>query len=144
MSYPSREETKIGAAWFFWAVGLFLLAAVVLIPAGWVLGWFATPFRITSPQNVERQFDHLYTNYRALQATAGNVCSAEVLVASAPDPVTRNQRESQAEAQRQNYRRMAADYTQAYDNVFKAGAVGPPDLPRQAPSLDVAKRAVGC
>lgn len=84
-----------------------------------------------------------YPNFEALKAAAGDVCSALAAIDAETDPDARVQRVSEELAYERNYRRIAADYDAAYDNVFQAKQVGPADLPR-APGLGAELTAVGC
>ena len=71
-----------------------------------------------------------------MDAQARNVCTAQVAASNESDPFIRSQRQSQVLAYQQSYNRLAAEYNAQADNVFEGSVVNPPDVPRNAPTLD--------
>ncbi|WP_236791051.1 hypothetical protein [Amycolatopsis sp. GM8] len=143
-SRENRPWWGLSARWAATIAGCVVAVAVLVTVLGLALGWFKAATDVVSPENVKAQYHDAYTNYEALRATAGNVCSAEAAVAAEPDPSARSQRVSQVQAYQQNYRRIAANYDAAYDDAFRAKHVGPGDLPAKAPDLESALRDAGC
>ncbi len=134
----------VGLKWVLASIGTILVLGLVFGVLGFALGWYRADSDVVSPQNVKAQYQDAYTNFEALKATAGDVCSALTAIDAETDPDARSQRVSEELAYEQNYRRIAADYDAAYDNVFQAKHVGPADLPRTAPGLDAELTTVGC
>jgi hypothetical protein len=134
----------VGMKWVLASIGTILVLGLVFGVLGFVLGWYRADTDVVSPQNVKAQYQDAYTNFEALKATAGDVCSALAAIDAETDPDARSQRVSEELAYEQNYRRIAADYDAAYDNVFQAEHVGPADLPHTAPGLDAELTTVGC
>lgn len=135
-----RPVWGLAVRWATVLVGLVVALTVIAL----ALRWFGAADGAVSPENVAAQYRQAYTDFEALKATAGNVCAARAVLAAESDPELRAQRSTQVAAYEQNYRRIAAGYDAAYDDVFRARHVGPPDLPAEAPGLDAALAAAGC
>jgi hypothetical protein len=133
-----------GMKWAIASVGTILVLGLVFGVLGFALGWYHTETDVVSPENVKAQYQDAYSNFEALKATAGDVCSALAAVGAETDPDAKSQRVSEELAYEQNYRRIAAAYDAAYDNAFAAKHVGPTDLPHTAPELDAELTTVGC
>lgn len=118
-------------------IGIIVLAGVALLLAAWGLGWIGVASETASAGNVREQYASLYEKHESLKAIAANVCSSQALVAASATDNERIQRQTQAIAQEQNYRRVAAQYDAALLDAFKGKYVGPADLPSSAPELPV-------
>lgn len=125
-------------------VAAIVAIGVVVLLLGLGLGWFDAATKVIGPTNVKAQFQHAYTDYESLKATAGNVCTAQRLVAQETNLDVRSQRVTQEATYEQTYRHIQADYDAAYDDAFRAKRVGPRDLPRPAPGLDAMLVEIGC
>ena len=115
------------------------LAAILF--TAWALGWALAPGQVASVGNVRTQWAESYKNDEALRATAGNICSARLLVTQATSDDERIQRQTQVIAQEANYRRIAATYDRTVRNGFEAKFVLPSDLPQRAAPMEDAVRA---
>lgn len=116
------------------AVGAVLVLSLLICGAGWIFGWLKTGADVVGPDNVKKQWEFAYEYDRALGAIANNWCSIkkaeDVAVGDAKE-----QRTSQRLAQETLYASRKAEYDAALANAFKAGLVAPPDVPKQAPTL---------
>ena len=122
--------------------GISFLIIVVAAFFTWLVGWVILPMRITSVNNVEKQWRFAYEYLESLQAAAQQVCTAEKAMNNATTENERIQRQTQVIALENNYARIAADYDARLRNAFEAGLVAPPDVPRQAPNLSSMKSQV--
>jgi preprotein translocase subunit SecF len=139
----ARENGRVwssAAKWAVVCVGLIVVLAILFGILGLGFGWFNAGKDVISAENVKQQYALAYQDYESLKATAENVCDAENLAAKPANADVKSQHEQHVQAYVQNYRRVAAEYNAAYQNVFAAKNVGPSDLPRNAPSLAEAKK----
>ncbi|HEY4460869.1 MAG TPA: hypothetical protein VGN81_41595 [Pseudonocardiaceae bacterium] len=143
-SPQNRRVWGLGVRWLVASTVVVVVLALVFGVLGVALGWYNAATDVVSPENVKAQYQDAYSNFEALKATAGDVCSARAAVTAETDPDARTQRVSQELAYEQNYRRIAASYDAAYDNAFQAKHVGPTDLPHTAPDLNAELKVVGC
>jgi hypothetical protein len=143
LSEDDFDQYTVGGILWRGVAAIVAIGVVVLL-LGLGLGWFDAATKVISPTNVKAQFQHAYTDYESLKATAGNVCTARAAAEKEPNPDVRSQRETQAITYENNYRRIQADYDAAYDDAFRAKHVGPRDLPRPAPGLDAMLGEIGC
>lgn len=116
-----------------------ILVVLVLVPVGWGLGWYATPFQVTSTQNVREQFQFGYKYYTAMEAGAQQVCMFEKDLDTLSGNA-RQQRQDQLLAIQTTYTQNAAAYNAAMEDAFRAKFVKPADLPDRAPPLNDMKR----
>lgn len=140
----NRPVWGLGFRWLAAGIGVIVLLGVVFGLVGLALGWFRSTTEVVSPENVRAQYQDSYTNFEALRATAGDICSARAAVAAETLPDVREQRVTQELAYEENYHRIAAAYDSAYEDAFRAKHVGPTDLPAKAPDLATELVAVGC
>jgi hypothetical protein len=127
--HPIRQSLKWLAIIL---VGIFVLG-FVSNTLGFVSLWGNEVKRVVSPDNVRTQFGVLYDNYEALESIAGNVCAAQ-------DVQTNNTLlESPEFAYAAQYRRVEAQYNARSRDIFQGKVVGPPDLPKTAPTLEEMK-----
>jgi hypothetical protein len=123
--------------------GLILLAIFGIVAFG--LGWIGAGAQVVSPDNVRQQYAKAYDDYNALKALAGNVCDMQKAEAKAsPGSTEQTQRTSQRLAYEQQYRNVKAQYDARYADIFRAQKVGPPDLPKEAPTVEQMLVNVGC
>lgn len=139
---PTREDTSWLAKWYLWLLALIVLAGMVGGIVSWVGGWAAVPVRVTSAENVQKQWEFAYRYDESLQAAARQVCSAEKGVAESSSDTERTQRRSQALAYEQNYARIEAEFNAKLRNAFEAKYVAPPDVPKRASTLTEMKAKV--
>lgn len=116
-------------------VGLVALGIIGLMAIAWALGWVAVPFRVTSSENVQKQWTFAYQYEEALRASAAQYCSAKKAVESATSDNEKSQRRSQQLAIEQNYARIQAEYDAKLRNAFEAKLVRPADVPARAATL---------
>lgn len=126
--------------------GMISLVIIVIIFFGgwisWAAGWLDAPRKITSVENVEKQWAFAYQFDESLQATARQVCTAEKAIEQATSENTKTQRQTQAIAIEQNYARIEAQYNAKLRNAFEAKWVKPSDVPQTAPTLEEMKAKV--
>lgn len=132
---PDRKLFGITMRWIFFGVGVLVVLSILLGSIGWVLGWFAVPAQITSPQNVRAQWQWAYNTEEDLKASARNYCAAAVAYEQTTNEFYKEQRYSQVLVQEQNYNRIASDYNARLRNAFEAGLVAPPDVMPRAGAL---------
>lgn len=114
---------------------------------GFGIGWFAGEVNIRSFDHVRQVYRDSYDKYNALQQIANNTCTAKEALSAAKasgDQNTINQRQTQVIAQENTYNAVAGQYNAEMDDHFRAKAVKPQDLPRNAPSLKEALATAGC
>lgn len=134
---PLRSSIRwgVGAAA---VIGVLILVAIVL---SFVLGWIGKAAEVAGPENVSTQYHQVIQDWNAMEAAAGNYCSAKN---SKPGPNSPELVEDPAFAYAAQYRHITVDYNERQNNIFEAGVVGPSGYPRQAPSLDEAAQEAGC
>ncbi len=121
-----------------WGLSLMALMVVLGVVFGvgvFALDWFRAGRDVFGPENVREQFRLAYDRYEGLEALAEQVCNFETSLEAAESTTARQQIESQRLAVANNYSRVRAQYEAAYDDAFRAGLVGPRDLPDKAPAL---------
>ncbi len=113
-------------------VGVAVLAATTLSGCGLFNSWVDKGVEIVGPENVQEQFDTIITDWEALTVTADNACI--VGSGKAQDDDSPTLVESPVLAYAATYRNVRAEYNAAWDDIFKAGVVGPPGYPREIPN----------
>ncbi len=122
-----------------WGLSFMALMVVLGVIFGvgiFALDWFRAGRDVFGPENVREQFRLAYDRYEGLEALAEQVCNFDTNLAAAESPSARQQIADQRLAVANNYSRVRAQYEAAYDDAFRAGLVGPRDLPEKAPALD--------
>lgn len=135
---PDRTLTWLVTRWWFWL----LLIALIAVVSSWAFGWIVLPWQKGSAGNVEKQFTYGYTQYRSLEATARQVCTAEKAVANATTNDEKTQRNTQLMGYENNYARLAGEYDAWASNIFQGNVIRPSDLPLRAPTLEDLKTRV--
>lgn len=117
--------------------GIFLFVMAL----SWGCGWIGNSTGLVSFENFEEQHTQLHQDWESMQAVQANHCAALDVLESAIErgapESTISQRESQALAHENNYRRIQADYDRRRANFFETvdGFVAPAELPETAPEL---------
>lgn len=109
--------------------GIFLLFFLLIAVLGWSLGWFSKGVSIVGPQNVERQYEQVISDYEALVAAAGNACTVQTAGESEKNGKSPTLVEDPTLAYQATYRSIEARYNSTVDNLFKAGIVKPAGYP---------------
>lgn len=134
---PTRSTLKVG----LWVLGVCAVLALVIIPLSFVLGWLGKAAEVAGPENVSTQYATVIEDWNAMQAAAGNYCSAKN---SKTDENSPTLVEDPAFAYAAQYRHITVDYNRRMNNIFEGGVVGPSGYPKTAPSLEEAAREAGC
>ena len=121
--------------WGLSFMALMVVLGVIFGVGVFALDWFRAGRDVFGPENVREQFRLAYDRYEGLEALAEQVCNFETSLETAESTTARQQIESQRLAVANNYSRVRAQYEAAYDDAFRAGLVGPRDLPEEAPAL---------
>ena len=108
-------------------VGVTVVIGATMSVVGLATGWGGKAVKVVSPANVQKQYAVIIDDWNSLSKAAYNACMAQ---GATPDPNSPTMVESPALAYAATYRNIQAHYNSAWDNVFKAGLVGPAGYPR--------------
>lgn len=128
-SKPARSTFKVGA----WVVGAVVVLGAIVVVGNFALGWFSTAAKVAGPENVTEQYHAVIEDWNAMQAAAGNYCSAQN---TEQGPNSPSLVEDPAFAYAATYRHITVDYNERQNNIFEAGVVGPGGYPKTAPTLE--------
>lgn len=136
------KEWLLGCGGSVFAVIAVTALVGIVVAVAFLGSWCNAAISVVSPQNVRTQFKDAYTSYESLRAAGVNICNAKKAYEAETDNFYKTQRQTQLLAYEAAYQRIESTYDAQMDDVFRGRVVGPPDLPKQAPTVD--QRAKDC